>query len=316
MRILKILFLSGVVLAALIFIGVSILSVSGGSNDNLRRGLEQFLTDYTGLVATIGTLEDAQFYPDLIMDARDVALRDTANDPMPDVKIGEIRVRMRFWDAILSRGAFREFTITSLATEPAAIFPVVLSFEKVSVETSEGRAGLTGKGSYDGRPLTFFLPLEVTGDRGGSVHAPEKGGVPVFFFAAPEDAATIAQTLRARLIPPGAPAPALAGLSARVAVLSGPGIVGEGPFAGKIRCAAALANMKGASAMLDPVWALRESAEMSGTGHYDLASGAFSVKEERPSDPAALAPFSGTFRDANLAECAAALESWSRRATP
>lgn len=164
MRIVKGLLIAGLVFFLLGFLSICILAVSGGNNDNLRRGLEQFLTDYTGMSAIIDTLENAEFYPDLVMDVREVSLRQTPNTPDPGVTIGAIDVRMRFWDALLSRGLFWSFVMKDFHARPAAFLPGDLAIKTLEIVPQDAQhpvAALVLTGSYNGFPLSFQASLET-----------------------------------------------------------------------------------------------------------------------------------------------------------
>lgn len=161
MRFIKVLFVSGLVFALMAFTSICILAVSGGNNDNLRKGLEQFLSDYTGRDAVIETLENAAFYPDLVMDVRNIALRRTANTPTADIRIDALDIRMRFWDAIFSRGFLSGFSMKGLSVDSSPVLPGSLAIEKAEIVTENGAAFLTGTGTYNHLPLSFRFGLEM-----------------------------------------------------------------------------------------------------------------------------------------------------------
>ncbi len=173
MRIVKGLFIAGLVFFLLGFLSICILAVSGGNNDNLRRGLEQFLTDYTGMSAIIDTLENAEFYPDLVMDVREVSLRQTPNTPDPGVTIGAIDVRMRFWDALLSRGLFWSFVMKDFHARPAAFLPGDLEIKTLEIVPKDAQhpvAALALTGVYNGLPLSFQASLETVPVKRGMLY--------------------------------------------------------------------------------------------------------------------------------------------------
>lgn len=162
MRFIKMLFVSGLIFALMVFTSICILAVSGGNNDNLRKGLEQFLSDYTGRDATIETLENAEFYPDLLMDVRNIAFRRTANTPEPDIRIDALNIRMQFWDAIFSRGFLSGFSMKGLSVEPSPVLPGALTIKTAEIVMENGAAFLAGTGSYNHLPLSFRAGLEAT----------------------------------------------------------------------------------------------------------------------------------------------------------
>lgn len=412
MRFVKIVLVTGLVLGLVILAGVSILAVSGGSNDNLRKGLEQFFMDYTGRVATIETLGDAQFYPELVMAVRGVALRRTANDAEPQIRIDALQVRMRFWDAIFSRGRFSAFSFEGMRFAAGEIAPGALTIDTAGIEGEGPAAVFHGRGIYNGAPFEFSASLIAEGaaggwlyrlgessaatlalgdlqasarlapiegrsgvtiadlvvaekktggralvDGSGSVSAQEgvqivsRGAAPAFtlalrfmpgaetdaaggavlvphadaqegfvghiLFPAPAAAdfapggrvAVLASALRSLLVPQDKPAERLAGLGGRIGILAGPGRVDGGPFGGDFQCAAAQARVAGSAVTIDPVWVLREGADIGGAARYDLVAGGLSGGPGPVADRQALNGFAEAF-GSDLRGCTDALRRW------
>lgn len=170
MAMVKALVIAVLIFGLLMLAAVSILALSGGNNDNLRKGLEQFFREYTGYVATIEALEKAEFYPDLVMDIKNLALRRTANDPEPTVRIARATVRMRFWDAIFSRGLFSEFTFAGVRVGLENGFPGAIVLDKAAISPDTDPPVFAGQGNFKGLPLSFEAGIERVNARRGPLY--------------------------------------------------------------------------------------------------------------------------------------------------
>lgn len=154
----KILFWLGV----LVLVCLIVLSRMGGRGDALKRGLEQYLTQATGMTAHIGYLNHMAFYPLAGMDFDDLTL-----DPGKRAKggghVGHAIVVMRFWDLLLSRPALAALVVEDVDFGGGVFDSRPLAHGRMAIDATTATPRLRATGIWGGQPLDAAIDLRRRG---------------------------------------------------------------------------------------------------------------------------------------------------------
>lgn len=150
-------------------LSLAVLSALGGSHAALKKGMEDYLSAATGFDAAVGRFDGMEFFPDLKLDAGDIVLRERAGGEGKDgeggkekARIGSLRLSTTFWSLLFSINRFETLEISGLRAG-AGVFSdgeVALGFLGLRPGGDGGAPGLAAEGTYDGRPLKFFMQME------------------------------------------------------------------------------------------------------------------------------------------------------------
>lgn len=146
-RIIKISLILGITL----FLSLTVLSSLGGQHEQLKRGLEDYMTSATGYKTTIGALNYMGFYPQARVDVSNVTM-DTPG--AGDLRIGRIAISIDFWDLAFSRMKYNAFYFQDIIAPAGAVSPKAFYISKL---------GLIG---HDKDGANYEISAEVPARRG------------------------------------------------------------------------------------------------------------------------------------------------------
>lgn len=188
------------VLAVIVVLVISVLSMIGGKGPSLRKGAEDYIGAMTGMDVTIGTLNEINFFPRIIVDMEDIVF---ASDVYTEqaAKIEKLYIAMPFWRAFIGRSRAESMEIENITARPGVWGPRSLSIRKIVLEPQgeEGAPALIADGKYGDDPFSVYiemlrknllygikdggLALVSAGDLrlNGKMYVPRRGGLSFVF---------------------------------------------------------------------------------------------------------------------------------------
>ncbi|MGB4107253.1 MAG: hypothetical protein WBK55_05605 [Alphaproteobacteria bacterium] len=157
-RIFKILFC---VIAVLLVI-FTVMANIGGSNDALKKSIEGYIAESTGMDARVGQLHNMTFFPDISFDFEDTEIypRGSADSVM---NVGRVQVAFSFWDVMAGTGKIKAMNIEDFRALPGTLIKSDMQIHRISiVEDAEG-ARMQSTGEIGGKPFTASSNMEVFG---------------------------------------------------------------------------------------------------------------------------------------------------------
>lgn len=151
-----------IVIGAAVAVGITLvlLSRQGGNSDSLKEFLEQYLSDSSGYIAEIDTLNAVSFYPVLGADFDGLVFRDRGNREIK-ARLGHVNFSVGFWGASFGRSAIRTFSITKGEIDAGIVTPEKIIIEDLSIDLSQGEAPvLRFNGHYGQEKMTAAAGLE------------------------------------------------------------------------------------------------------------------------------------------------------------
>lgn len=164
----KRLFKIGLVLSVLFGVSLVLLSMLNGSNEALRKGIEDYLTQATGMRAEIQEFNAMSFFPDLALDAGDIVFRRDETGP-PAMTVGTAKFSAGFFDLMFSRQRIEILTIENLNAQPGIWGDRALVLETLALQKDgfDGKPGLVLKGRYGENDMAALLAMDVWDKDGG-----------------------------------------------------------------------------------------------------------------------------------------------------
>jgi hypothetical protein len=137
------------------------------AKEPLRQGIEQHMSESSGMIAGIDELAHATFLPDVDFRIKNVVFRARDNDNPVRVQIEKLAFAMPFWSLMTGQPKIRNFYLSGLKAEPGVWTPYALALDEFMIRDEDGeKPGLTAAGRYDGRPLRFDMELSAAGKKG------------------------------------------------------------------------------------------------------------------------------------------------------
>ncbi len=172
-------------LGILLALSLWVLASLGGNSNPLRLGIQDYLTESTGYIAEMKTLNHMSFFPVARLDFTDLSMHmpvkkeDTAADKeekqelyprqktMTDffdagdmvASVESAKIAMKFWDMFLTRRRFIELEINKLHVNPGVWLPQALNIESLKVVPEADKAALVAVGTYGAHKLDIRMAL-------------------------------------------------------------------------------------------------------------------------------------------------------------
>lgn len=197
-----------VVLVVLTVLAVGMLSLLAGTGDMQRRGLQQAMSQITGMKAEIGNLATLKIGPKIVVEVRDVtfkpvlgvepvekagkgksqakeeAVRDATQAQSRQQRlvtgpvkasIGRARVELSGWHLLIGSGVFSRFDLEDLHMDAGLLGGGALKLKSGAIKPAGARDNADNPawafdGSYAGQPLSGAIGLQQ--DRPGSKGVP------------------------------------------------------------------------------------------------------------------------------------------------
>ena len=157
-RVFKWVFILGLIVGA----GFWALGVLGGNSDEHKRIIEEYLSDATGMVASIGQLNSLNFFPSIIIDFEGLEVVDEIGDSKGQA--GRVYMASGFRDVVMRSGKFQALEIAGFEAAAGRLMDEAVVIEQLGVEhESEEAAFFTGSGMIGERKFTVRTPVLVYG---------------------------------------------------------------------------------------------------------------------------------------------------------
>lgn len=169
-----------VIFAVLLMITIWVLSTAGGNSKALKLGIQDYLTDATGYLAQLNTLDSMEFFPVTHIQFADLTLhrpvmkektagqiadeeeRRKNSNEVPQLKgvsdyydageivasIGSADVRMNFWDMFFSRRRFYVLDVKNVSIEETVWLPRRLHLDTLKVDQDSDFPAIVAQGRY------------------------------------------------------------------------------------------------------------------------------------------------------------------------
>ncbi len=162
-RLIKISLLAAICIA----FSLSLLRGLSGDNEALKKGIEDYISQATGLRAQIGEFTYMEFFPELELDAGEIRLYGEGKDA-PLVTVGKAQFAAGFFDLMFSRRRIQTLNVQQVNIDPLLAAGKKLTLQKLALEqdTGEGAPKLVIAGQWGEEPLNaeFDMNYEAAGN--------------------------------------------------------------------------------------------------------------------------------------------------------
>ncbi len=159
MTVFKILFF----VSAFFIIIFTVLANVNGNKKIFKDGIEGYLSSATGYHASVGTLNYAAFFPNIIFDFEDMDLRQKEGDITPVASVKKIQIKLCFFDVMFGNGKFKSLNIEGVSTVPGVFLSKAVKLDSLSVEEKKGSAILKAVGYIGNDSFMAKTDIDVFG---------------------------------------------------------------------------------------------------------------------------------------------------------
>ena len=154
------------VLLVLGFILLTALSRLGGNSEVLKSGVEDYITDATPYTARIGTLNNMQFFPSIVIDASNVDLRQGDDGTGESaITIENAKLGFGFFDVMFRPGRVQMLNVTNLRAGADTIMAKPLTIETLDIKgNTENDPHVSVKGTIGDKPLSGKIGLDTVNE--------------------------------------------------------------------------------------------------------------------------------------------------------
>ena len=164
--------------AVLLFIVLTVLKNLGGADDTLKSGIEGYISEATGYTATVRTLNNVTFFPDISFDFEDLELWEDGVEYDPVALVGKIEFSTGFWDVLFGTGKIRGLYLKSAYARPGSFLDQAIAIKTLSIiETNSGEVFLEGEGAVGSNEVAVKVNIQPGGSPGRRKYklTPDKG---------------------------------------------------------------------------------------------------------------------------------------------
>lgn len=153
-----------IVVAVIISVSVVMLKLVERSKDPLRQGIEQYLSEASGMMAGVDELQQVTFLPDVTFRMKNIVFRERGAESNIRAQIEGLDFAMPFSALLFGQTKIRALHITGVTAEAGVWTPHPLKLKSAELMALESeRPALKAEGTYDGRPLKLYLEMAVRG---------------------------------------------------------------------------------------------------------------------------------------------------------
>ncbi|MCB1529652.1 MAG: hypothetical protein H6853_03410 [Rhodospirillales bacterium] len=154
-KVFKILTKTVIVLAVVTGLGIFSLKILGRSGAPLKEGIENFMSETSGMKAHIGELSQSEFFPDVHISMQDIDFFDPRDAENRQMKIDSLSFSIPFYTFLLGNHAAEFFSLKGLEAQEEALTPHALTLDKgtIEVEKETQVPYFSFSGQYAGKPL-------------------------------------------------------------------------------------------------------------------------------------------------------------------
>ncbi|MGH1397919.1 MAG: hypothetical protein ACRBCT_01765 [Alphaproteobacteria bacterium] len=151
------------ILIAFFAVMLTVLANMGGSSDNLKAAVSDYITAATGMRAEIGTLHKMTFFPAVTIDAGNIELHKD-DDLIAEGRIESALLKISFWDVITSRSKLQNLQIEGASFLPGTLNAQSVEIERIGIdETPTGEAFLAAQGKIGPHKINAEIALQSKG---------------------------------------------------------------------------------------------------------------------------------------------------------
>lgn len=133
--------------------------------DPLRQGFEQYLSEASNRNATIGKMEKIKFFPNFIIDARNVTIHNGKNAAIIDLEIKKINISAPFSSIFFNSKKINSFSLENLHANGGMMGAKEVFVSSSEIINKEGPdqygSFLLASGTYGEKKAYFEAELEV-----------------------------------------------------------------------------------------------------------------------------------------------------------
>lgn len=154
-KIFKILIRTVIVLSVVAGLGIVSLKLLGRSGEPLKEGIENFMSETSGMKAHIGEMSQSDFFPDVHISMQDINFFDLQDAGSRQMKIDSLSFSIPFYTFLLGNHAAEFFSLKGLEAQEKALTPYALTLDKgiIEVEKETLAPYFSFSGQYAGKPL-------------------------------------------------------------------------------------------------------------------------------------------------------------------
>lgn len=144
---------------------IGALKLVEGYPNPLRQGFEEYLSKASGRNATIGKLEEIKFFPNFIIQARDITIHNSLNAAIVDLEIEKITMSTPFWSLFINSKTINSFSIKNLRANEDMLTGKAIEVSSLEIVTKDGPdqfgSFLIAEGKVGKEKANFETKLEV-----------------------------------------------------------------------------------------------------------------------------------------------------------
>ncbi len=133
--------------------------------DPLRQGFEEYLSKATNRNALIGTLEEIKFFPNFVIDARNITIHNRQNAAVIDLEIEKINMKSPFSSMFLNSRKINNLVLENLHANAGMFGPKEMKISSASIVDKKGPdqygSFLFAEGEHGGKTAYFEAELKV-----------------------------------------------------------------------------------------------------------------------------------------------------------
>ena len=150
----------GLFVAIFLGIGLYILSMLGGSSDTLKGGVEEYLSQASGMEAKIGTFNEMSFFPYIEVDVADVAFY-KRGEKRKLMSVGSANFSAGFFDLMFSKNKFKSLDIKKVRATTGVLAKKSIMIDQIAFqeEVVDQDPALVISGSYGGEELNAYYVM-------------------------------------------------------------------------------------------------------------------------------------------------------------
>jgi hypothetical protein len=147
----------------------TVIARMGGDSEPLRLSIEDYISDATGMDASVEKLNGLHFFPVMIIDFQNLSLTQ-ADEQEPAVTVERVRMAASFFDVLWQTGKFKALGLSQLKAAPRTIMEQSVTIDDMSIQVEKQdvnenddtiNASLYTTGTIDSRAFTMTTPLIV-----------------------------------------------------------------------------------------------------------------------------------------------------------
>ena len=164
-RLLKLIFF----ICALILVILTVLHNMGGSNEMLKDGVKQTISNiFGGRPVKMKSLVNMSFFPTVALDIEEVSVYEKEDDFIPLIRLKAFQAYMPFWNVATRNPRMTKFYIEDFEAIKGVFLPEELKIKKVFIDhdVENATAVLRGNGKVGIHEWNFDIDLDVNGTDG------------------------------------------------------------------------------------------------------------------------------------------------------